>query len=113
MKLKEIAEILDAELLYAPNDWEKCVIESVIASDLISDILVSEGEEQLLMTSLTSTQMVRTASLIGAVAIILVHRRQAPAGMEAVAREQEMPLFRSSVEKYDACVRLGRLEETR
>lgn len=111
MTLKEIAAQLDATLIYAPEGWEEQEVGSVVASDLISDILVAEGEEQLLMTSLTSIQMVRTAGLISAVAIMLVHRRQAPPALEDAARDQEIPLFRSSMAKYDACIRLGRLEE--
>jgi hypothetical protein len=111
MKLKAIVGELDAAILYAPEGWGERQVESVIASDLISDILVGEGEEQLLLTSLTSIQMVRTAALISVAAIMLVHRRQAPPALEAAAREQEIPLFRSSMAKYEACVRLGRLED--
>jgi hypothetical protein len=86
-------------------------VDSVFASDLISDILVSEGEEQLLLTSLTTPQVVRTATIVGATAIIIVHRRQVPAGLEASARMEEIPLFCSTIQKYDACVRIGRLED--
>ena len=111
MRLQEIVKELDAAVLYAPEGWEERTVASVIASDLISDILVGEGEEQLLLTSLTSIQMVRTSDLIGAVAIMLVHRRQVPPGLEDAARNLDIPLFRSAIAKYDACVRVGRLEE--
>ena len=111
MVLQEIVKELNAAVLHAPEGWEEREVASVIASDLISDILVGEGEDQLLLTSLTSVQMVRTADLIGAVAIALVHRRQVPPGLEDAARRLDIPLFRSAIEKYDACVRVGRLEE--
>jgi hypothetical protein len=110
MKLKETMEVLEAAALYVPEAWEQLEADSVFASDLISDILVCDGEEQLLLTSLTSTQMVRTAALIGAAAIMLVHRRQAPPGLTDAAKEQGIPLFISSITKYEACLRLGRLE---
>ena len=109
MILKQIVEELDAVPLYAPDGWEELEFSEVFASDLISDILVSEGDDQLLLTSLTSTQVVRTAALVGEGAIILVHRRQTPPGMEAAARQQKIPLFRSEITTFDACVRLGRL----
>ncbi len=112
MHLKQIVEKLGAATLYATEGWEDLELEEVFASDLISDILVSEGDDQLLLTSLTSPQVVRTAALVGAVAIVLVHRRQTPAALETAAREQDIPLFRSAITKYDACVRLGRLQET-
>ena len=111
MNLKQIAETLDAAVLYAPDGWEDVAVENVFASDLISDILVSEGDEPLLLTSLTSPQVVRTATLIGAAAMVLVHRRQTPASMEAAARQHDLPLFRSAVTKFEACVRLGKLLE--
>lgn len=111
MNLKQIVETLDAVPLHAPDGWEELEIKDVFASDLISDILVSEGDEQVLLTSLTSPQVVRTASLVGAEAILLVHRRQTPPGLEAAARQQDMPLFRSALSKFEACVRLGHLQE--
>lgn len=111
MKLKHAVTALDAVELYTPDGWEALDFSDVFASDLISDILVSEGEGVLLLTSLTSPQVVRTAALTGATAILLVHRRQTPPGMEAAARQHEMPLFRSAITKFDACVRVGRLLE--
>lgn len=113
MNLKQAVETLEAAPLVAPAGWEELEIEDVFASDLISDILVSEGDDHLLLlTSLSSPQVVRTAALVGAAALILVHRRQTPPELEAAAREQAMPLFRSTITKYDACVRLGRLKES-
>lgn len=111
MNLKQIVETLDASELYAPDGWEALELEDVFASDLISDILVSEGEDQLLLTSLTSPQVVRTAALVGAIAIILVHRRQTPEALAAAARQQNLPMFRSAITKFDACIRLGKLME--
>ncbi len=111
MNLKQIVETLEAVPLHAPEGWEALEIEDVFASDLISDILVSEGDNQLLLTSLTSLQVVRTAALVGAVAIVLVHRRQTPPGMVSAAKDQDTPLFRSTLPKYEACVKLGRMQE--
>ncbi len=107
MNLKQVVETLDAELLCAPDGWEQVEVGGVFASDLISDILVSEGDKLLLLTSLTSPQLVRTASLISVAAVVLIHRRQAPPGLTVAAREQGVPLFRSCVPKFEACVRLG------
>ena len=47
MKVKEIIEALNAGQLHAPEEWERLEVSSVVASDLISDILVCEGEQQL------------------------------------------------------------------
>ena len=110
MDLKQIVDELEAVPVFCPEGWDEIKVDSVFASDLISDILVSEGEEELLLTSLTTSQVVRTGAIVGAVAIVLVHRKQVPAGLEAAARAEDIPLFRSSITKYDACVRIGKLE---
>ena len=31
--------------------------------------------------------------------------------MVAAATDQDMPLFRSTIAKYDACIKVGRLQE--
>ncbi len=111
MMLKQIVDELEATPVFTPEGWDELDVGSVFASDLISDILVSDGHDQLLVTSLTTPQVVRTASIVGAVAIVLVHRRQAPAGLEAAARAEGIPLFRCTMPKYDACVRIGRMED--
>ena len=110
IKLSDVVNELEATPLYAPADWENLAVSHTFASDLISDILVSEGDDLLLLTSLTSAQVIRTASLVGAVAVVLVHRRTAPPELEAAAREQDVPLFRSTLKKFEACVRVGQLE---
>ena len=111
MKLKQVIQELAAIPLAVPENWETVTISDVFASDLISDILVSEGEDQLLLTSLTSPQVVRTAALVGAAAVVLVHRRRTPPELADAARAQELPLFRCTMTKYDACVRIGRLRD--
>lgn len=111
MVLKQIVDELDATPVFIPEECDDLSVGSVFASDLISDILVSEGDEQLLLTSLTTPQVVRTAAIVGAVAIVLVHRKKVPAGMEAAARSEAIPLFRSAITKFDACVRIGRMED--
>ncbi len=111
MKITQLAEELGATPLYVPVGWKDLEADSIFASDLISDILVSEGENQLLLTSLTSAQMVRTAALVGIVAVFLVYRRHAPPELVAAARDQEVPIFCSAITKFEACVRAGRLKD--
>ena len=110
MSLEEVVASVDASTIYASDGWENTHIGSVVASDMISDILVGEGEDQLLVTSLTSTQMVRTAGLIGTSAILLVNRRQVPPALEEAARSEGIPVFLSGRSKYEVCVRIGQLE---
>lgn len=109
MILKQMVDKLEAIPVYVPENWEEMQVGSVFASDLISDILVSEGEEQLVLTSLTTPQVVRTAAIVGASAIVIVNRKQIPSGLAGTARMEGIPIFYSSIPKYDACVRLGKM----
>lgn len=111
MILKQMVDKLEAIPVYVPENWEGIQVGAVFASDLISDILVSEGQEQILLTSLTTPQVVRTAGIVGAAAIVIVNRKQIPSGLSGTARMEGIPLFYSAIPKYDACVRLGKMED--
>ncbi|MBI9020578.1 MAG: hypothetical protein JEZ10_04910 [Verrucomicrobia bacterium] len=110
-KLKPLIDVLSATILNGPPGWEDREVRGVFASDLISDILVSDGEETLLLTSLLSDQVLRTADVIGAVAVVLVNRRHIPAALTKAATKQGLPLFSAPLSKFNACVRLGPLME--
>lgn len=110
-KLKPLIDTLSVIELNSPPGWEDREVRGVFASDLISDILVSDGEDILLLTSLLSGQVLRTADVIGAVAVVLVNRREVPATLKSGAEKQGLPLFCTKLSKFESCVRLGRLME--
>lgn len=110
-KLKALVEALNAKALSAPSGWEDCSVNRIFVSDLISDILIADGENILLITSLLSEQVLHTANVIGASAVILVNRRQVPAMLGKAAAKQGLPLFHTPLPKFESCVRLGRLME--
>lgn len=110
-KLKTLIDVLEAEAVHAPVDWDGREVGGVFVSDLISDILVSEGEQTLLVTSLLSDQVLRTADVIGAAAVVLVNRRHIPVALGKAAAKQGLPLFHTPLPKFEACIRLGRVME--
>ena len=111
-KLSVFIEALNAKALNAPSGWEDRDVSRVFASDLISDILVTEGDHVLLITSLLSDQVLRSADMIGAVAVVFVNRKHIPAALGKAAAKQGIPLFHTLLPKFEACVRLGSLMET-
>ena len=110
-KLNVVVAALNAKTLNAPFGWEERDINSVFASDLISDILITEGENILLITSLLSDQVLRAADMIGAVAVVFVNRRHIPVALGKAATKQGIPLFHTLLPKFEACVCLGPLME--
>lgn len=111
-KLKALIEALNAKALNAPLGWEERGINRIFVSDLISDILIAEGENILLITSLLSDQVLRTANVIGASAVVLVNRRHVPAMLGKAAAKQGLALFHTPLPKFESCVRLGHLMES-
>ena len=110
-KLKPLIDALEAKAVSAPSGWEDREIRSIFVSDLISDILIADGENILLITSLLSDQVLRTADVIGAAAVVLVNRNQIPAMLGKAAAKQGLPLFHTPLPKFESCIRLGRLME--
>ena len=111
MNLIQIADVLDAELLYGPSGWEQISIRSVFASDLMSDVLMSDRDEMLLITSLSTEQSIRSAGIVGSETIIIANHKTVTEGMIELAKDQEIALLCTKFPKYESCVRLGRLLE--
>ena len=111
MDLIRIADTLEAELIYAPDGWGKINIETVFASDLMSDVLMSDRDELLLVTSLSTEQSIRSAGIVGCEAVVIANSKSVTEGMIELAKDQEIALFGTRYPKYESCVRLGRIME--
>lgn len=111
MELQRIAHALDAEMICGPDGWEKINIETVFASDLMSDVLMSDRDELLLITSLSTEQSIRSAGIVGSEAIVIANNKTVTKGMIELAQDQDIVLLCTSHPKYESCVRLGRIME--
>ena len=109
MDLIRVADTLEAELVCAPAGWEKINIETVFASDLMSDVLMSDLEDMVLITSLSTEQAIRSAGIVGADVIVIANDKTVTDGMIELAKDQDVALFCTRFPKYETCVRLGRL----
>ena len=81
-------------------------IRRIVASDLMSDVLVVDEDNLLLLTSLVSDQVLRTAHVVGAVGVVLVNGKPIPSSLLAVAGSLGISLLATPLPKFDACVRL-------
>ena len=81
-------------------------VRHVVASDLMSDVLLVDEEDMLLLTSLASDQVLRTAQIVGAVGVVVVNGKPLPSTMCGVARELGVSLLTARASKYDCCVRV-------
>ena len=105
MKLSQIVEALEARVLSGDDLLEKD-IDTCGASDLMSDILAGLSEGSILLTGLTTVQVVRTAMVAGVGAVIFVRAKTPPQQVIDLAREQELPLISSPYSMFVSCGRL-------
>ncbi len=102
MEIIDVGNVLKAEVLTGENSLKQDV-GCVIASDLISDILVSEDERAFLITGLVNIQIVRAADMIDLVAVAFVRGKNPQKEILEYAREMDLPLLRTEYSMYEAC----------
>ncbi len=102
MKLKEIKDLLQAEIICGEDHLEE-EIEMACASDLMSDVLALGKPGMLLITGLANVQSVRTANIIEAKAILYVRGKKPDQEGIALAAKQNIPLLTTNYLMYQAC----------
>jgi predicted transcriptional regulator len=105
MKLSEIVDKLDATLLTGADKLEKDITRCG-ASDLMSDILAALSEDSMLLTGLTTVQVIRTAMVAGVGAVVFVRGKKPPPEVIAMAEAQGLPLISSPYSMFVSCGRL-------
>jgi predicted transcriptional regulator len=111
MKLSDIIETIDGKLLtgdyYLDKDITTCG-----ASDLMSDILAGLSEGCVLLTGLTTVQVIRTAMVANVGAVVVVRYKTPPAEVIKLAEENQLPLISSPYSMFVSCGRLHACELT-
>jgi len=105
MKVKDLIRVLDAEILCG-EDFLDQEIKDCGASDLLSDILAYSKDNYILLTGLTSSQVVRTAELTGAVAIIFVRGKLPPQEVIGLAKSHHIPLLKTDNLMFASCKKI-------
>ena len=82
------------------------------ASDLMSDILAGLSEGCILLTGLTTVQVIRTAMVAGVGAVVFVRGKTPPKEVIDLAEGQALPLISSPYSMFVSCGRLHACELT-
>ncbi len=109
MTFIEIIEKLPAHIVSAGQNFPGEPLSKVVASDLMSDVLVVEADNLLILTSLSSEQTVRTADIVGARGILLVNDKSPQPAMKQLADEVGITLLSTPLSMFEACVAIGQL----
>lgn len=103
LKLKDIKEILKADVIWADEDLLELNIERAGAADLMSDILAFTKSGSLMLTGLINVQSVRTADIAEVSAIIYVRGKKPTEESIELARARRIPLLSTKLHMYEAC----------
>lgn len=106
MKLRRIIEILDGEILTCEDCIEDIEIDSVGAADMMSEVLAFTKEDSILLTGLTTPQVIRTAQMVELDAIIFVRGKKPQEETIRLSKETGIPLIITNELLYTACGKL-------
>lgn len=105
MTLREVKEILDAEVLVG-NDQLEMEVKFGASADLMSDVLAFAKSGSLLLTGLTNLQVVRTADVLDIAAIIIVRGKRPLPETIQLAEELRIPILLTQYILFETAGRL-------
>lgn len=105
MKLKEVREILNAELLTS-IPWEDIEVSTACGSDLMNDVQAFIKYQALLLTGYVSPQTIHTAKQMEMKAIAFVRGKRPSQEMLELANQLKLVILSTDYPMFTACGRL-------
>ena len=102
MKISDIIQILDAQLLTPQADLDR-EVHTACGSDMMSDVLAFVKDQSVLITGLNNPQVVRTADMMDMICIVFVRGKRPDAGILALANERDMAILCTEHTMFTAC----------
>ena len=103
MKLREIVDLLGAEVLTGNGLVDEIEVNHCFSADLMSDVLGRTHANGILITGITNPQAVRTADIADIKAVCMVRGKQPAAETVALAKQKVIPLFVTKLTMFEAC----------
>ena len=105
MKLSEVKETLKATVIVGADQLDK-EVAAAGSADLMDDILAALAEGSVLLTGVTTEQVLRTAKVAGVGAIVFVRGKMPGERAIEMARSFNLPILQTH---YSMFVASGRL----
>jgi predicted transcriptional regulator len=102
MKLSEIRDILECEVLTDDDDLSVEVYQ-VVASDGMSEILAFAKSRELMITGLTNIQSIRTADVAEVCAVIYCRGKRPDRKVVEFAKLKRIPVMITKMVMFDIC----------
>lgn len=101
MNIGKVIELLEAKTVTRNTDMKQELL-SVLASDLMSDVLTVDGVNLLLLTGLNNIQTIRTAEMAEVSMVVIVRGKKATDEMIALAEDNEIMILESDYSLFRA-----------
>ena len=105
MKLSEIKDILKATIVVGENQLDKTVVAGG-GADMMEDVLSAVAEGGVLLTGLTTDQVLSTAKITGLAAIVIVRGKKPTVSLLERARSYDLPVLLTDFSLFVSCGRL-------
>ena len=105
MEISALRDILEAEVLCGEDRLDE-EIETLFASDMMSDVLACPEVLHCLLTGLINQQVIRTADMMDIGVVIFVRNKRPSDEVVAMARQRDMVVMLTPCRMFTACGRL-------
>ncbi len=102
MKVYEIKEILDAEVICGEEFMDRDVF-TACGSDMMSDVLAYVKEQAVLLSGLVNPQVVRTAEMMDMQCIVFVRGKKPDQGIIDLAKDRDIVLMTTEQAMFASC----------
>lgn len=102
MKIREVVDLLDAEILCG-EDRLDTDIHTACGSDMMSDVLAFSKDHSILLTGLCNPQVIRTAEMLDIVCLIFVRGKKPDEAMLEMAKERGLVVLSTGHRMFSAC----------
>jgi predicted transcriptional regulator len=106
MKLNEIVETISAEIIYESDICRNQEILYAVAADLMSEVMIDTKDGSLIITGLINPQVIRTAEMMNAYAVLFVRDKDIPDNITELAKNREVTVMKTACTMFEACGRL-------
>jgi len=105
MEIAVLRDLLEAEVLCGEDRLED-EVETLFASDMMSDVLAYPDELHCLITGLINQQVIRTADMMDIGLVIFVRGKRPSEEVVEMARQRDMVVMLTRCRMFTACGRL-------
>ncbi|NCE64703.1 hypothetical protein D1159_08915 [Pseudoflavonifractor sp. 524-17] len=102
MRLSQVKEILNAAVLCGSSRLEE-EVTSCCGSDFLSDVLAYVHDQNLLLTGMVNSQVIRTAEMTDIKCVVFVRGKQPGEDIVRLAQERDIVVMTSGEQMYTAC----------